>query len=472
MTAGLSFKLQPGHRLPVAVQDPRADGISLTWIVMPLAVLLRFAGGAAADAAFFLLALWCLTGPRAIILSIFLCWFFSSMNPGISAPPLLGALDRYLVLACAFAGMLGARHRHITRSDGNHWSFGRFSAMTLMLGVIILMHSLVVSPYPDVSILKVLSWQLALVSLLECWAMMSPKEQRRTEKAILTGLALIAIASLPLLFTPVGRLRNGTGFQGLIAHPQALGVMLALLGSWTLTLGLSTRNPDMRMFAMAALCVFLILQSEARTAGLTMVGSVGLAALTISFLTGRRLNQLIPALFSARFAILMLGLAFVAALMFDQISATLGNFMAKSGRAESGNLEEVYQNSRGGLIGAMQANISATPLEGIGFGIASTPEKMVVVRDSVLGLPVSAVIEKGVVPLMVIEELGIPLACLMAIWCFMMVRRASFAGLAPLAVTLAVLVVNLGEAVLFSAGGMGLLTMVLTSWAVSRSQQE
>lgn len=95
---------------------------------------------------------------------------------------------------------------------------------------------------------------------------------------------------------------------------------------------------------------------------------------------------------------------------------------------------------------------------------------MEVKRDPVLGLPTGASIEKGVAPLMVLEEVGVLGALFVALWLLRLLRSAARSGLAPFAVCMTVLLLNMGEATLFSAGGMGLLPMILLGWAYAGGQ--
>jgi hypothetical protein len=116
----------------------------------------------------------------------------------------------------------------------------------------------------------------------------------------------------------------------------------------------------------------------------------------------------------------------------------------------------------------MGENIREHPLLGIGFGIASFPEDFVVERDTLLGLPVSATTEKGVLPVMVVEELGALGALAFVLWLWIILRKsATRGGLVALAVIWTALLLNIGEAMLFSPGGMGLLLMILIAWGVN-----
>ena len=120
----------------------------------------------------------------------------------------------------------------------------------------------------------------------------------------------------------------------------------------------------------------------------------------------------------------------------------------------------------------MFENIKNTPWTGIGFGIASEPAYMEVQRDPVLGLPLSALVEKGVMPIAVVEELGIFGALAIVGWLWVMLRRGARSGVSQFAVLITLLLVNFGESMFFSVGGMGMLLLVLLTGAVSTAHGE
>jgi len=116
----------------------------------------------------------------------------------------------------------------------------------------------------------------------------------------------------------------------------------------------------------------------------------------------------------------------------------------------------------------MIANIVVKPFTGIGFGIASDYLSMDIVRDPILGLPISAPIEKGVTPLMVLEEVGIIGFILFAIWIWILIRRSIVNGASAFLVMTTLLLLNLSEATLFSPGGAGLLILILLSSSATK----
>jgi O-antigen ligase len=205
--------------------------------------------------------------------------------------------------------------------------------------------------------------------------------------------------------------------------------------------------------------------SEARTAGLALVLGVVASVLVSSSLSGIPIRKLLPGLASRRLLSLALmsviGVVLAAPVLSDRISTYL---LKRSG---STSLVEAADASRGEFVDTMIENIEQHPLTGIGFGIASDPSTMRIDRDPLLGLPTGAAIEKGVLPFAVIEELGIIGALLVLAWLWMLVRRGARSGVFALSVLTIVLLTNFGEATLFSPGGMGLLPLILLTWAVT-----
>ena len=70
-------------------------------------------------------------------------------------------------------------------------------------------------------------------------------------------------------------------------------------------------------------------------------------------------------------------------------------------------------------------------------------------------------------PLAVLEELGVFGALVVMTWLLALLRRGARAGVAQFAVMLTLLLVNLGEYMFFSVGGMGMLLLILFTGAAT-----
>lgn len=424
------------------------------------AIVLRVLSEDAANASYLVIGAYALLGRTQAVQALALSWLFTLLSLGVAPEASLGAEVRYAVLA-------GAAISVAVRSLlGGGAGISRPVLATLGLGVFFTGHALVFSQVPDLSLLKALSWTVAACTLLSAWGALDAAQREQLVQQLFGLLVLILLASLPLLVLPLGYLRNGTGFQGILSHPQAFGLTMAVLGVWAGGRLLALPRPPWSSLALLAGCLVLVVLSEARTAGVAMVFGLVAGVVAAPWLAGRPVRALLPGLASGRVYLAMALAVASAAVAAPSLADRVGGFIVKRSAAQS--LADAYDLSRGRVIREMWANVDQDPLVGIGFGVASDPSAMLVQRDPVLGLPTSAPVEKGVVPLALWEEVGIFGLAFAIFWAWMLVRRAARNGAVPLAVLTAVLLMNLSEATLFSPGGMGMLQLVLLGWCGSR----
>lgn len=430
-----------------------------------VAVAMRVLSTPTANISYLVVALYALSGRAQAIQALGLSWLFSMISPGIAAEATAASVGRYAVLAAAAISVL---LRSGILVKGVRVSRPVFA--TLGLGVLLVFHSLLFSPIKDVSVLKALSWTVAAATLLAAWSGLSGVERTVLTRQVFGGLTIVLLCSLPLLPLPLGYLRNGTGFQGVLAHPQAFGPAIGLLGAWAGSRMLADSKPTWTMVALFGACLVLVVLSEARTAGIALLLGIVLAGVTSQVLTRGSILGFLPGLRSRRVH-LVIGLSLMGVLLAGSaLSDRLDQYFSK--RTDSSNLAAAYEASRGAVIERMWVNIQIQPWQGIGFGIASYPEDMVVDRDPILGLPTGAAIEKGVLPIAVMEELGVFGFFAVMLWLWMLVRRAARGGgMTALAVFFTVLLLNMGEYVLFSPGGMGLLSLLLIGWAATETRE-
>lgn len=431
--------------------------LTIAIVVVVAALALRLATIETTNLSYFVIAVYALLGRAQAVQALALSWLFTMLSPGIAPESTATFIGRYAVIASAATSMLLRCGRGVEA-----YSLNRPVVATLALGVSLIIHSILFSPLPVVSILKAISWTVVMATLLSAWTGLEHQARARLERQLFGGLVLLVMVSLPLAVTDIGYLRNDTGFQGVLSHPQAFGPTAALLGGWLAGRLLGAARPRWLEVALLGLCLVLVMMSESRTAGLALVLGVACTVLVSPFVAGIAVRRLMPGLASQR----LQALAFIAVVSAVVAGPGLwSDYILK--RGDSANLLEAADLSRGALVFTMIANIEENPLEGIGFGIASDPAMMEVDRDPTLGLPTGAPIEKGVLPFAVLEELGIFGFFLVIAWLWLMVQRGARAGVAAFAVLATLLLTNLGESTLFSPGGMGLLPLILLAWAVT-----
>lgn len=420
-------------------------------ILLLLALTANLVGGAVAALSYFMLAAYALLGRAQLIQSLALLSFFSVLNPGII---LMSQSDssvlRYIPIIGATVSLLLRSHASVAR---DRISISLVVLGTLCLGAFLFIHSMLFSQMVDVSILKSVLWVTVVVILLAAWRGLSDLEHDHLQKQLFGGLVVSMFVSLPFLAIPIGY--KGEGFQGVFNQPQVLGLVMATLAACLIgRLSQPVRYRWLDMFLLV-LCLLMLVMSEARTAGFALV--LALAGIPIIFFVLRgRGRTLLKSLTS------MCAILFVVWFSFSE---QLTKFAFK--RDSAVNISDTLEASRGILMFPMIANIAENPMSGIGFGVGSIPSERYVNRDNILGLPSGAPVEKGVLPLAVIEELGAPGFFAVALWLWMMFRRSYRAGFYPFLVLSLVLLMNLGEATLFSTGSLGLFFLIMFTWAVT-----
>ena len=424
-----------------------------------LAIATRLADFATTDLSYLLLAGYALTGRRETIQALVLAWLFKMVNLGL-VPEMSTVTGYYTVL---FAGALSLALR------SNFLHLDCFKLFTLFLGLFLVLHALLFSQIPDVSILKAINWMLVMVVLLSAWSGLNELQRDDLQRWLFKFLILLAIMSLPFLAIPsIGYMRNGSGFQGILNHPQAFGPTMALLSALVFGRLLSQKRPSIMLIAMAFGSLILIILSESRTAGMALVFAMAFSVVFACVLRRKTIATIAPALRSKRLVALGTAVFFAFTVTGSQLSGVVNDYISKGRKFQVSGITEAYDLSRGSLISTMMDNIKERPWTGIGFGIASDPDSMVISRDPVLDLPISAPIEKGVAPLAVLEEIGVLGFLLIAIWVGILIRRAALNGMAALMVACTTLLINMGEAILFSPGGMGLLALIMLSYAANK----
>ena len=422
--------------------------ILLTLLI--IAFCLRFIGGDIANFSYFVLAGYAFFGRAQVIQSLAILWFFSFIGPAITEDPSAAHLLRYVTIGGAAVSLLLQNYK-----DNSYKSVSLPVFATLFLSVFIVVHSMSFSLMVDVSILKAISWLTVVGVLLSAWTSLDYLERARLEMQLFGGLAVLMLMCLPLVFMEIGYIRNGYAFQGISGSSQSWGLIMAILGSWLI--GRLFERVKYRWFEIILLVLSLILlvMSATRTAGLALFlaafGSLIIFAFTrVSLLSFIRTLAVVSA---------------ISMVSWFSFSDQLTTFMYKKDSVS--NVLEIGEVSRGVLVFPMIKNISENPMTGIGFGVASRPSMRYSRRDSLFGLPISSPVEKGVTPIAALEELGLPGLLLVLLWTWIMIRRSFRSGFAPFVVLSTVMFTNLGEASMFSAGGMGLLLLIALAWAVT-----
>jgi hypothetical protein len=135
-------------------------------------------------------------------------------------------------------------------------------------------------------------------------------------------------------------------------------------------------------------------------------------------------------------------------------------------------VEDAFAQSRGAGVKEQLENFSKAPLTGYGFGVY--PFGVLGGEKSIarfLGFPISAPAEKGFAFTAVLEEVGIIGGLLFYGLVVSMARRAAKSSRPEiLAMFLGAILVNFGEAVIFSPGGIGLFMWLVIALSLASAR--
>jgi hypothetical protein len=446
----------PAHHQPTAPGLP-GFGWSTPFAKLLLVLLLPLTGAAGHALTYLVLAAMALSGPRRAIEALTLAWLVTFLNPGIySLSPHAEGL-RWLVVVCALAGSTTPLFfRNMNVPAAALWLLAFMAGCAgLALGV---------SYAPDVALFKLASFAIVVGTILMGYHAADVPEGV-WERWFLTLFAVVIMFSLPLVVHDTGYFRNGRGFQGILNHPQALGVFVGAMLPWVVVLGLSSSTRRWWWWMLVSISGLYVILIQSRTSAIAVLGT--LATVSIWWLLRRKGSARIAARWSVRLAPVMIAVAVVAWSQRDAFVSSVQAFVFKA--AVDVPVQEAFHLSRGFLIAESMRNFRDHPIGGIGFGLPSSEASLAVQRDPFLGLPIGAPAEKGFLITAALEEIGLAGSALFLILLVSWLTPAAGrkVTLAAAALAAGALFVNLGEAVLFSAGGMGLLMWLLLGAARS-----
>lgn len=405
------------------------------------------AGGPMVGAALYVAAAaWALKGPFATIQALTVSWLVTMMNPGLMEPVPHGEILKLLVVGTAFAMTLIYVVERRVRD-------ARVLGLLTLFCATVAATSALTSYAPDVSLFKIASFYACASAIIVATRMAA-------ERGLPVGpwfLSLILVSvflGFALIASSLGYVRNGRGFQGLLSHPQAYGVFLAIAVAWfsaEVLLG-GRRHP--LLLAGLVVAVASLLATQSRTAAAAVVAAYAVAFLVRIVLKGE-VGRWWPAV--------LLGVGVLTAgLAVEPARQMVADFVFKGGFDPYVSLGTAFEHSRGFLIERSLQGFADHPVFGIGFGVASEGVPFIVQRDPILGLPVSASIEKGFVFSALLEETGLLGTGLFLVFLAAYLTRAARDSRPILLIgALAALFTNLGEGILFSFGGMGLFMWLM-----------
>lgn len=384
-----------------------------------------------------------------------------------SGAALLSAGPKWVLLFAACARSLVAEGRP-TKIYGrlmNYWG--------LLTGALVI-NSLFVSAVPTISTLKSISFSLGLLCVIRL-AMLTADQNTEMLLFIAEMGAAVVILSIPLLPFSIGWARfGGAYFNGIFDHPQALGIFLVMTGAASFITAFKLPHLERELIVCGLAQWSMIYFTHCRTALVAVLlgGIVYIVEVLIRGGKGSRVR--LVSIFSIVISVLGITLTLM---LSPNLREGIALFIRKGNVESFASTEErigaLSTETRGVQIASDLDVIAEHPMLGYGFGVSPGSEGYLDSNNSqFLGVPLSAPIEQGFLPLATIAQIGVVGSLFIVPFIFSMYLSARRGSAEDAGLFAAVIGVNFGEMIFFSFGSMGgLVWAMLVFLAVSGSMR-
>lgn len=411
-----------------------------------------------------LLLCWAMRSNRAAMQALTISVLLAYLNPTITMPQSMTSQVKWVLLFLTCAVCIYRTYR-LTRIPRWLPVLGVFTVVTGVL-------ALVTSAQADLSLFKLFSFTAGAVAALTVFQGAS-QEPGYARNWLFTVFTVVLCLSLPMIVVPGGYLSGFRMFRGILAHSQSYAIFMIPMVMYLFARTLTGEATPLVEKAMIAIGFLTIIATGSRTAVLAAVGGLLMVGLIVACYRAdlrhvfTRLRSLVV------LAMLVAGgLVQLVVSKDSPVEGGLRFFLAKNRTASKDMLsaEEAFTSSRGAIVDLSMQNFRQQPLIGVGFGMNSPEGVGMVVRDPILGLPVSAPIEQGFLPTATLGQVGLIGSILLLTFLVVLFRPILQYAPAPILVLFWVaFLVNFGEMIFYSTGGLGLYMWLILGFCHEES---
>lgn len=404
------------------------------------------------------LAIHAFRGPKQTIEAFTVLFVILMGNPAAFGGS--GKSLRWLVI---ISGFLSTIFQMTRRQKGNQTDENMLFIWFFFLAMLPI--ALLSSKIPSVSVFKLISFFMGAITIFHSFRT-TRLQQEYWKNWFFTVFLFLLSASLLTFPLGIGFLRNGRGFQGIFNHPQTLGPICGIIASFFLGEYIFGKYKKQKVvLLLGSISVIFIFLSLARL-GLVILGGGFLIAYLLSTLNGQRI--IVPRFGQNVIIMFVTGILFLLIYDSESILKLASSFVQK--RENTANIAEAFYESRGFLIEGSMQNFHQFPMLGIGFGVPTDFTLGFRNLETIMGIPIGASIEKGFFPSALLEEVGLIGTFLTILLIISIVKKViRTRNFTLLWFVISVLLLNIGEAVFFSFGGLGLFDWLLLGFCYNQS---
>ncbi|MBD3183898.1 hypothetical protein GF312_16560 [Candidatus Poribacteria bacterium] len=392
------------------------------------------------------LIVWSLSGTYRAVQALILGYLIFSMNRELFfLLPQIWSLRWLLLFSSTFRILFDwiRYKRPIT------WWLPWFAVFILILYLLSFMKSYQLS----VSFLKITAFAIGFFAVVMGVNLSSDYSWKNW---LLTFWVVVFISGLPLIVSSIGYL-PGRGFRGILNHPQEYGVFFAIPSAVFITNIGKNKTLKAKFFYIIMLISILIsiIVSRSRTgifATILAVSTIYIIALIRKLKIGKEI-YVKPLSIIAVLAVLLIFTFFFDTIYDSAFSLITKGYTDSIYRGEM-DISQAIISTRTQFIIPSWQNFLKNPLGGIGFGLASDPERFHV--GKFYGIPITARIEKGFIFSALLEETGIVGTLFFLLFIFFFIKVIlRYGNIQEQALLASSIFVNFGEMGFFSPGSRG-----------------
>jgi hypothetical protein len=368
----------------------------------------------------------------------------------------------FLLLVLKWLLLFAACARSLVAQGVPTKTYGRLIYYWGLISGVLVINALFVSAFPAISGFKAVSFSLGLLCIIRLAMLTADRNNEMLLFVSEMGTAVV-ILCIPVLPLDVGWAQlNGYYFNGIFYHPQGLGVFLVITGAASFMAAYKMPNLRRILIVCGLAQWSMIYFTKCRTALVAIVLG-GIIYFIENLVRGGKSSRIRLVSVSAT-AFIVTGLL-LATIAFPGIREAFTEYLRK------GDVQHYYiPEDRSDVLRSLPRGkqiiddldlMEEHPLLGFGFGVDKSSEQYVEANEDKLGgIPLSAPVEQGFLPLATIAQIGIVGSFFMLLLLLSMYRFARQDSAEDAALFVTVLGVNFGEMIIYSLGSPGLIVWV------------
>jgi len=302
--------------------------------------------------------------------------------------------------------------------------------LILIFGIYNVLASFFFSTLPTIAISKLISYLLPFIGILI--GISATANHFDWISWLHRMFVTLLLLSVPLVILPVGYLRNGRAFQGILNHPNLFGVFLTLLFSLTLVKGKIEGKFKLNDYIIIFLSFIFVILTKSRTA---LLSNLIIILIFLFFPLPKKINKI--------FLIFMLLFSSLIIIVFTggEVVEPFIDFLYKG--------QESILYSRLGQVSTLMNNFLRSPWFGSGFAVPVTPFRT-------FSFSAEAVVEPGNLIIAVLSYSGIIGFILFGIYMFKIFYRNKNISKSLIYIYISPIIISMGEMVFFSTNNIGI----------------